>query len=66
MPILNRDQVTYYLDKKLWREAFVVSAKRGDAPAIVYYWWLGGDLNEAHQAKIRLAEDQLEMLGVEG
>lgn len=54
MPTLNPDQVTYYLDRKIWREAMSIAHKRGDAPAIVYYWWLGGDLSQVRQAKLRL------------
>ncbi len=54
MPTLNRDQVTYYLDKKIWRDAHRISEARGDAPPIVYYWWLGGDLVTARVARGRL------------
>ncbi len=54
MPTLNRWQVIYYVDKRIWRKALELAERRADAPAIVYYWWLGGDLQRARQARYEL------------
>ncbi len=54
MPLLNRDQSTYYRARRIWRAAFRLAEERRDAPAIAYYWWLGGDLEQATRAEVRL------------
>jgi len=59
MPLLNRDQKIYYVNREIWREAYRLAEERRDAPVIVYYWWLGGDLDAASAAELRLWREPL-------